>query len=247
MRVKMVFVLKLAVNDFRNIIRDRFFLFAFFAYPVMFIVFSRIMVHLIAPRIESYFPLAANFSFLFMFLVILTPFIFSFISAFLILDERDEHLLTVLRVMPISRNSYLIYRMLFMSLFAFIVLLIFPPTSGLIDNTQFSYIAYVPVSILFALFTPFSTLLVSSFATNKIQAFAIFKIGGTVFILPIFAFLLNLGDLKYMFSPIPNFWSLVSLDSVIKNGAFDVVHLGIGYVFHVVLIGVLFYIFNKKN
>ena len=47
----MVFILKLAVNDFRNIIRDRFFLFAFFAYPVMLITFSRIMIHLIAPRI----------------------------------------------------------------------------------------------------------------------------------------------------------------------------------------------------
>jgi len=243
----MVFILKLAVNDFRNIIRDRFFLFAFFAYPVLFIIFSRIMVHLIAPRIESYFPLAANFSFLFMFLVILVPFIFSFISAFLILDERDEHLLTVLRVMPISRNSYLIYRMLFMSLFAFIVLLIFPPTSGLIDNTQFSYIAYIPVAILFALFTPFTALLVSSFATNKVQAFAIFKIGGSVFLLPIFAFLLNLGNLKYIFSPIPNFWAMLALDTVITKGTIDFIPLAIGFIYQIMLIAVLFYIFNKKN
>jgi len=243
----MVFVLKLAVNDFRNIIRDRFFVFAFFAYPVMLIMFSRIMIHLIAPRIESMFPLAANFPLLFMFFIIIIPFIFSFISAFLILDERDEHLLTVLRVMPISRNSYLIYRMFFMSLFSFIVLMIFPPMSGLIDGTQFSYTSYLPVAILFALFTPFTALLVASFATNKVQAFAIFKIGGTVFILPIFAFFLNLGDLKYIFSPIPNFWSLIALDSVIKNGIIDIVPLAVGFVFHIVLITLLFYIFNKKN
>ena len=243
----MVFVLKLAVNDFRNIIRDRFFVFAFFAYPVMLIMFSRIMIHLIAPKIESMFPLAANFPLLFMFFIIIIPFIFSFISAFLILDERDEHLLTVLRVMPISRNSYPIYRMFFMSLFSFIVLMIFPPMSGLIDGTQFSYTSYLPVAILFALFTPFTALLVASFATNKVQAFAIFKIGGTVFILPIFAFFLNLGDLKYIFSPIPNFWSLIALDSVIKNGIIDIVPLAVGFVFHIVLITLLFYIFNKKN
>jgi len=243
----MVFLLKLAINDFRNILRDRFFLFAFFVYPLMFIVFSRIMVHLIAPRIEDVFPLAANFSFIFMFIVILVPFIFSFIAAFLILDERDEHILTVLRVMPISRNSYLIYRMLFMSIFAFIVLLIFPPLSGLIENTQFSYPAYIPVAILFALFTPISTLLVSSFATNKVQAFAIFKIGGTVFILPIFAFLLNLDNIKYIFSPIPNFWSLISLDSVIKNGTLEIVPIVIGFIYHIAIISVLFYIFNRKN
>jgi len=243
----MVYILKLAVNDLRNIMRDRFFVFAFFAYPVMLVLFSRILVHLIAPRIENVFPIAANFSLVFMFFIVMIPFIFSFISAFLILDERDEHILTVLRVMPISRNSYLIYRMFFMSFFAFIVLLIFPLLSGLVDFTLSSYLAYIPVAILFALFTPLAALLVASFATNKVQAFAIFKIGGTVFILPIFAFFLSLGDLKYIFSPIPNFWSLMSLDSVLQNGTIDIVSMVIGYIFHIVLIGALFYIFNKKN
>jgi fluoroquinolone transport system permease protein len=243
----MVFVLKLAVNDLKNVIRDRMFVFLFFAYPVMLILISRIIVHLIAPRIGDVFSLAENFSVLFMFFTIAIPMIYSFIVAFLILDERDEHLLTVLRVMPISRNSYLIYRMFFMSLFAFIVLLIFPPLSGLVDGTQFSYPAYIPVALLFALFTPFLALLVSSFATNKVQAFAIFKISGTVFMLPIFAFFLNLGDLKYIFSPIPNFWSLMSLDSVLQNGTLDIVHLGIGFAYHIALLAILFYIFNKKN
>ena len=244
----MVFILKLAVNDLRNIIRDRFFVFAFFAYPVMLILFSRILIHLITPRVKDVFPLVSenNFPLVFMFFIILIPFIFSFISAFLILDERDEHLLTVLRVMPISRNSYLIYRMFFMSLFSFIVLIIFPPLSGLVDSTQFTYTAYLPVAILFALFTPFSALLVSSFATNKVQAFAIFKIGGTVFLLPIFAFLLQLGNLKYIFSPVPNFWSLLALDSVVKNGTINIIPLVVGFAFHILLIAVLFYIFNKK-
>ncbi len=245
----MVYILKLAINDLRNIMRDRFFVFAFFAYPVMLILFARILKHLITPRIKDVFPLAseANFPLVFMFFITLIPFIFSFISAFLILDERDEHLLTVLRVMPISRNSFLTYRMFFMSLFSFIVLIIFPPLSGLVESTQFTYTAYIPVALLFALFTPVSALLVSSFATNKVQAFAIFKIGGTVFILPIFAFLLQLGELRYIFSPVPNFWSLLALDSVIQNGVIEIVPLGIGFAFHIVLIAVLFYIFNKKN
>ena len=243
----MVFILKLAVNDFKNIIRDKMFIFLFIGYPVMLILFSRILIHLIAPRIENMFPLATNYPLILMFFIVIIPFIFSFIAAFLILDERDEHLLTVLRVMPISRNSYLIYRMFFMSFFAFITLLIFPQFSGLIEGIQFSYIAYIPTALLFAIFTPFCALLVSSFATNKVQAFAIFKIGGTVFLLPIFAFLLNLDNIKYLFSPIPNFWSLMSLDSIIQNGIMDTTHLIIGYVYHIILISILFYIFNKKN
>jgi fluoroquinolone transport system permease protein len=107
-------------------------------------------------------------------------------------------------------------------------------------------LSYIPTAILFALFTPVSSLIVSAFATNKVQAFAIFKIGGTVFIIPIFAFFLNLDSLKYIFSPIPNFWSLLSLDKVIQSGTIDIVPLFIGYVFHILLIIVLFYLFNKK-
>jgi fluoroquinolone transport system permease protein len=242
----MVYFLKLAINDFRNIVRDHLLVILLLAYPILLIFLSRILVHMIAPRIENMFPLAANFPLILMFFILLIPFIYSFIAAFLILDERDEHILTVLRVMPISRNTYLTIRMFFMSLFAFIVLLIFPILSGLLDEINFSYLSYIPTAILFALFTPVSTLIVSAFATNKVQAFAIFKIGGTVFIIPIFAFFLNLDNLKYIFSPIPNFWSLLSLDAVIKNGTIDSIPLIIGFIFHIILIVVLFYIFNKK-
>ena len=147
----MVFILRLAINDLKNIIRDRMFIFLFIGYPIMLILFSRILVHLIAPRIENMFPLAANYPLILMFFIVIIPFIFSFIAAFLILDERDEHLLTVLRVMPISRNSYLIYRMFFMSLFAFITLLIFPQFSGLIEGMKFSFLAYIPTALLFAI------------------------------------------------------------------------------------------------
>jgi hypothetical protein len=149
--------------------------------------------------------------------------------------------------MPISRNKFLVTRMFFMSLFAFIILLVFPPLSGLIDGTQFNYSAYIPVAILYSLFAPFSALLVSSFATNKVQAFAIFKISGTVFMIPLFAFFLITDNLKYLFSPIPNFWTFMALDSVIQNGELDFVPLIIGFVYHIALIAALFYIFNKKN
>ena len=242
----MVYVLRLAINDFKNIIRDKFLVYAAIAMPLMVIVISRIILHWIAPTLKDTIPLAGNYSMIFMLFVTMIPLVYGFIVAFLILDERDEHLLTVLRVMPISRNSYLIYRMLFLSIFSFIVMLIFPPLSGLLENTQFSYIQYIPIALLFTLLTPFSALMVSSFATNKVQAFAIFKISGTVFLIPLFIFLIT-DNLKYIFAPIPNFWAFITLKEVISTGTNDYLHLGIGFVYTIALIAVLFYIFNKKN
>jgi hypothetical protein len=245
----MVYVLRLAVNDFKNIIRDKFLVYAAIGVPVIVIVMSQFIVQVIAPTLEgtALATIASNYMMIFMLCATMLPLMYGFIAAFLILDERDEHLLTVLRVMPISRNTYLIYRMLFLSIFSFIILLVYPPLSGLLtDYSNFSYIEYIPIALLFALITPFSALMVSSFATNKVQAFAIFKISGTVFIIPLFMFLLT-DNLKYIFAPVPNFWAFITLKEVINTGTNDYLHLGIGFVYVIILIGVLFYIFNKKN
>ncbi len=243
----MVYILRLAINDFKNIIRDRFLVYAAIIVPLMLIIISQIIVQWIAPGLKETIPIAGNYQIIFMLFTSMLPLMYGFIAAFLILDERDEHLLTVLRVMPISRNSYLIYRMLFLSVFSFIVLLIYPPLSGLlVDFPQFSYLEYIPIALLLTLITPFSALLVSSFATNKVQAFAIFKISGTVFIIPLFIFLLT-DNLKYIFAPIPNFWAFITLKEVISTGVNDYVHLVIGFVYIIALIAILFYLFNKKN
>jgi fluoroquinolone transport system permease protein len=241
----MVNVFRLAINDLKNILRDKFLVYAAIAMPLFVIIISRIILHWIAPTIKDTIPLAGNYAMIFMLFVTMIPLVYGFIVAFLILDERDEHLLTVLRVMPISRNSYLVYRMLFLSIFSFIVMLLFPPLSGLLENTEFSYISYIPIALLFTLLTPFSALMVSSFATNKVQAFAIFKISGTIFLIPLFIFLIT-DNLKYIFAPIPNFWAFIALKELITSGTNDFLHLGIGFLYSITLIAVLFYIFNKK-
>ena len=243
----MVYILRLAINDFKNIIRDKFLVYASLILPLLVIIISQIIVQWIAPTLEDTLPIAGNYQIIFMLCTTMLPLVYGFIAAFLILDERDEHLLTVLRVMPISRNSYLIYRMFFLSVFSFIVLLIYPPLSGLlVAFPQFSYPLYLPIALLFTLLTPFSALVVSTFAHNKVQAFAIFKIFGTIFFLPLFIFLLE-GTMKYVFAPIPNFWAFVSLKEVMAIGVNDYGHLGIGYVYTIALIGFLFYLFNKRN
>jgi len=242
----MVGVFRLAANDFKNIIRDRLLISLAILYPILLIIFSQILVQFIAPNLKESIPLVNHFTVVFMLFITVIPILYGFIASFLILDEKDEHLLTVLRVMPISRNTYLLYRMLFLSIFSFIVLLLFPPFSGLIENTHFSYIEYIPIALLFTLLTPFSAMLVSSFATNKVQAFAIFKISGTFYMLPLFIFLVP-DNLKYIFSPFPNFWGFMTLQELLSKGTNDYLHLIMGFIYTVVLIMGLFYIFNKKN
>jgi len=235
----MVHVSKLFVNDLRNIVRDRLLLYTAFLIPLLIIIFTRLVIPWLS---ENIIPLQLYYPLLFMLIVITIPMMFGFVTGFLIMDERDENLLTVLRVMPISRSAYLIYRMAFMSVLSFIYILLFPALTGLIDISLFNYL---PIAVLLALFTPVMGLIANIVANNKVQAFAVFKMLGGVFFLPLFAFFIN-NDLKYIFGVIPNFWTFMALDKLLNTGSQDVVFLGIGFIYHLVFLALLFYLFNKK-
>jgi len=235
----MVHLSKLFVNDLRNIVRDRLLLYTAFLIPLIIIIFTRLVIPWLS---ENIIPLQQYYPLLFMLMVITIPMMFGFVTGFLIMDERDENLLTVLRVMPISRSAYLIYRMAFMSMLSFIYILLFPAFTGLIDISLFDYL---PEGVLLALFTPVMGLIANIVANNKVQAFAVFKMLGGVFFLPLFAFFIN-NDLKYIFGIIPNFWTFMALDKLLNTGTQDVVFLGFGFLLHIALLALLFYLFNKK-
>jgi len=82
----MVYVLRLAINDFKNIIRDRFLVYAAIAMPVMVIVISRIILHWIAPTLKDTIPLAGNYSMIFMLFVTMIALVYGFIVAFQIVQ-----------------------------------------------------------------------------------------------------------------------------------------------------------------
>jgi len=236
----MVQIGKLFINDMRNIVRDRLLLYSAFLIPLIIILFTRLVIPWISENIapvEQYYPL------LFMLIVITIPLMFGFVIGFLIMDERDENLLIVLRVMPISRNTYLLYRMLFLTLLSVIYIMLFPLLTGLIE---IGLLEYLPIALLLALLTPILGLIANVVATNKVQAFAVFKMLGGVFYIPLFAFFIN-NDLKYLLGIIPNFWTFMALDALLKTGNQDYIFLGIGFCMHFIFLVVLFYLFNKKN
>jgi fluoroquinolone transport system permease protein len=236
----MVQIRKLLVNDIRNIVRDRLLLYSAFLIPLIIIIITRLIIPWISENVapmEQFYPL------LFMFIVIMIPLMFGFVLGFLIMDERDENLLTVLRVMPISRNTYLFYRMLLLSILSLIYILLFPILTGLIE---ISFIDYLPTALLLMLLTPTLGLIANIVATNKVQAFAVFKTLGGVFYIPLFAFFIN-NDLKYILGIIPNFWTFMALDAILTTGSQDYIYIGIGFCTHFILLGILFYLFNKKN
>jgi len=89
----MVHVSKLLVNDLRNILRDRLLLYSAFLIPLIIIIFTRLVIPWLS---ENIVPLQQYYSLLFMLFATTIPMMFGFVTGFLIMDERDENLLTVL-------------------------------------------------------------------------------------------------------------------------------------------------------
>ena len=92
----MAIVFRLAINDFKNIVRDTLLISLAVIYPVILVVFSQILVQFIAPNLEGTIPLAGNLIVFFILFITIIPILYGFIASFLILDEKDEHLLNVL-------------------------------------------------------------------------------------------------------------------------------------------------------
>ena len=69
----MVYILRLAVNDFKNIIRDKFLVYAAIIVPIMLVMISQIIVQWIAPTLEKTLPIAGNYQIIFMLCFIKLP------------------------------------------------------------------------------------------------------------------------------------------------------------------------------
>lgn len=230
-------ILSLIHSDIRQIFRDKTLTF-FLVAPMLLIVFVRIFVPFITkhyPIVQEYHPM------LMMFASIQTAIMFGFIVSFIILDEKDENVLQVIRVLPISPFYFILYRLLFATTFS---------TLGAFLMINLSGIAYpgftnsILLSIQYGLTAPFITLIISTFAKNKIEGMAFFKGVDLVLLLPLLTFFIS-GYTKYIFSIIPAFWTYNLYKASVSNGNSSFYFFS-GMSMYILVISVLFFQFKKR-
>ncbi|WP_276980074.1 hypothetical protein, partial [Flavobacterium filum] len=188
-------IITLINSDLRQIFRDKTLTVFLFA-PLILIVFVRLFVPYMTehyPVIHEYHPM------IMMFAGIQTAIMFGFIISFIILDEKDENVLQVIRVLPISPFYFILYRLLFATTFS---------TLGSFLMINLSGIAYpglansILLSIQYGLTAPFITLIIATFARNKVEGMAFFKGVDLILLLPMLSFFVA-GNIRYIFSIIP--------------------------------------------
>ncbi len=230
-------IVTLIFGDLRQIFRDKTLTVFLFA-PLILIVFVRLFV----PFISEYYPIIQQYHpIIMMFAGIQTAIMFGFIISFIILDEKDENVLQVIRVLPISPFYFILYRLLFATAFS---------TLGAFLMINLSGIAYtgltnsILLSIQYGLTAPFITLIIATFAKNKVEGMAFFKGVDLILLLPMLSFFVA-GNIKYIFSVIPAFWTYQLYSASVSNG-YTAFYFMIGLVIYLFVITILFRQFKKR-
>lgn len=198
-----------ASADLRSVWRDPFTR-LLLAGPLLLVVVVRLAEPVIARglaaetgvRAADHHALAAAFL-----LLMLLPFLFGSLMGLLMLDQRDEGVLTALRVTPVSLRGYTLYRSALATTLTGVALLAALPVSGLLTV---SLVAALPAVALSALLAPLPALLLAGLAANKVEGMAVLKAMGLPLFSPVVAGVID-APWRWVFAVVPTFWPAETL------------------------------------
>ena len=192
-------VIPFVLGDLKLVFRDRMLSLFFFA-PILLILFVRLFV----PYLTAAYPFVEGYHlYVMMFAGMQTAIIFGFITSFMILEEKDEHVVDVIRILPVSASFFILYRVLFGTFFSALGAFLLINLGGIAYPGFFNSLL---LSLQYGLVAPLITIIIGTFAQNKIEGMAWFKGINLLLILPVLSFFIS-GIIKYLFALVPIFWT----------------------------------------
>lgn len=233
---------QLIKSDFKNIYRDPTLLMASVA-PFLLLFVVLIGLPLITSYVELRWgvDLVPFHRMIKLFFILLVSMIYGMISAFIILEDIDESIISFIKITPFSMKGYLIYRIGFTflsSLFGTAIL-----TFPLFINHSLSLFDSIFLILLVPLEAIFMAIFIVAFANNKVEGLALSKIVGLIPFSAIGAFLIP-GGMKYVLAVFPPFWLILTIEAnnVMSIFAYTI----ITFLIHLFFIAIFMKKFNHR-
>lgn len=235
-------IIALSLGDFRNIRRDAVLAMSFLG-PIILALVVKFIIPWIQQvvLIQSSYDLSQDFAFIMSFLILIIPMMIGMLTGFMILEERDEDLLTYFAVTPLTKTGYLFYRLISPVVVSLILSL------GLLHLTsliRLDLLKLLPVVLLAALEAPIIALFMTGFAQNKVEGLALGKISG---LLPFAAFAAYFikSNWQFLAGIFPSYW--VSKAFLFRNtDKYYWLYLILGFAVHLVYLKLLLTRFARK-
>jgi fluoroquinolone transport system permease protein len=209
-----------------------------FIIPVAMVLICRLCI----PRLSEIVPVLPDYYWLILAsLTSVTASTPAFLIGFILLDERDENVHTILKILPLPTDFILKCRIFFMIFLGFIFSFFILFLNGLIRPDLWFIIL---LSLLMALIPPILTFSIISFAKNKIEAATMYKGLSMFLFLPVVAFFIQ-GGWHFLFGVIPFFWTYSAFQVVGDPLKFLMFFIISGSI-HTVFIGILYRLYKRK-
>ena len=138
-----------------------------------------------------------------LFLAVITPYMFVFVSAMVMLTEMDDHIAIYLAVTPIRKKGYIISRLGFPAAISMVVTAVLMSTCAL---SQWSIINIMLVSMSASLISIPIAMLIVAFSHNRVEGMALAKMAGLVLLGLPAPFFLPMRY-QYFLGWLPSFWT----------------------------------------
>ncbi len=234
---------KFLYNEIKQFFRDAMLLFCIFL-PLLFALVGRYVIPALADTNNFSIDMIADY--ILVALTVLTPLIFGFLIGFSIIDDRDDNILTSIKVTPLTIHKYLSFRVVVVTIMAFLgsVFILWFSDIGNLNNKDIWLISF-----LACLTTPLIGLFTNIIASNKIEGFAALKGIQIALMAPLIS--LYFVDFKELFfSFIPSFWPAKVISTIIRGEqlmylTYNQYYL-IGLVYVIILNMIIYRLFMKK-
>lgn len=184
--------------DIKNIFRDRSLAFIVFL-PLLFLALLRFA----PPVYEPYAVILKEYrSYILAFFCVLTSGLYGFILSFIMLDEKDQGIIPLLKVLPVPAGKLMYMRSALIFGLGFLSNCMLVFFSGIVE---YSLIKGVLLSILSSFAGPISAFIITSLANNKIEGVTYFKLFNLVLMAPMAGLFIQ-SKLAILVGIIPFYW-----------------------------------------
>jgi len=229
-------------NEIRNIRRDPMYMF-FAIYPLILGIVGYFLVDYMEDTTPQPWPQV-----LAMFFIIMTGYIFGAVTAFTLLDDKDDNVLMSLKITPIDVKTYVLIKLIVSYVFGLIATIIITFATGFLSGS--SPFAIIMISIVAALQGPGVVLIVNSFSENKVEGFVYMKMSGLILILPVVAFFYTAWQEAFLIIA-PGFWSArmiqIELLPQLETNFTFAIYLIFGVLYNLLFVYVFMKIYAKKS
>lgn len=183
-----------------------------------------------------------------MFFIIMTGYIFGAITAFTLLDDKDDNVLMSLKITPVSVKAYVYMKLVVTFLFGLLATIVLIYATGFLEGSNIGVI--ILISIVSALQAPGLTLIVNSFSDNKVEGFVYMKMTGLILVFPVLAFFYTAWQEVFLVIA-PGFWSArmiqMELLPMMDTNLTFTVYFIIGVLYNLLFVYLFMRIYSKRS